>query len=281
VRFLIPGATVALITKVRQWKAAGKRVVFRNHQSCPARGYLQRMDFFDQCGIRIEEDFRRHAPRKRFVEVKQIAHGAKRSVTDLSADIADCFFPDEDPECWETGETGAYGYVEFAVSELANNVLQHSRSTGYLAAQYYPSSDLVRIGIADYGIGIRESLRGSPFEAQAASDVDAVRLALEPRVSGKEHLELIPGTSVNRGMGLTYLRELSEKADGEFLVLSDSGYYSFSEVGSIAREYRFQGTFCALSVTRVNAGRYRRLLQEAKRRFGLTSEPATYSGLFL
>ncbi|HEX9938802.1 MAG TPA: ATP-binding protein [Longimicrobium sp.] len=214
------------------------------------------------------------------MEIKKIAHGAPRSVTDLAGDVASCFFPDDDVDGWETGEIGAWGYVEFAISELGNNVLQHSRSTGYLAAQYYPSADLVRIGIADLGIGIRDSLKGSPFERTASSDLDAVRVALKPRVSGKEHLETVPGTAVNRGMGLTFLRELSEKARGDFLVLSGNGYYSLSRDGSIAGRCGFQGTFCALAVTREEAGRYSRLLAEAKRQFDVTPEPATYSGLF-
>jgi hypothetical protein len=281
VRFLIPGAIVALITKVRHWTGTGVRVRMRNHLTCPGTRYLQRMDFFNQCGIGIDEGFRRHAPGNRFVEVKQIAHGADRNVTDLSADIAGCFFPEEDDdEAWERGEAGACGYVEFAISELGNNLLQHSKAVGYLSAQYYPTADLVRIAIADCGIGIRKSFANSPFASEAGSDREAVLLALKPRVSSKEHLEVIKGTAVNRGVGLTFLRELAASAKGSFLVLSGNGYYSSGKQGTIAERCGFQGTFCALSVKRSEADRYSRLLNDAKRQLGLTSEPATYSGLF-
>lgn len=281
VRLLIPGAIVALITKVRHWHSAGVRVRMRNQLTCPIRRYLQRMDFFKQCGVRIPEDFHRREPANRFVEVKKIAYDAVRSVTELSAEIAGVFFPEEDDDdAWERGEAGAYGYVEFAISELGNNVLQHSRAVGYLAAQYFPSDDLVRIGIADCGIGIRKSFEGSPFAVKAGSDTAAVLLALEPRVSSKEHLEVVRGTAVNRGVGLTFLRRLTASAGGSFLVLSGSGYYSSDAPGTIAPSCAFQGTFCALTVKRSEAERYGRLLSDAKQELGLTSEPATYSGLF-
>lgn len=283
VEFWIPGAVVGLITKARAWRDAGKEVHARNFgpSRCPASKYLQRMDFFRHCGIHIKEDFNRHGARNRFVALTPIAYGASRSVTQLANDIAGVFFPDEDTEeAWESGEVGAYGYVEFAISELGNNVLQHSKASGYLMAQYYPNGDTVRIGIADFGIGIRRSFQENSAPFAAADDIQAVQLALQPRVSSKEHLELRPGTAVNRGMGLTFLRELSLAAKGNFLVLSGNGYYSLTKEGTLAARAGFQGTFCALSVRRAEAESYSRLLMEAKQRFGLLSEPATYPGLF-
>jgi hypothetical protein len=248
VRFLIPGATVAILAKVRSWLKPGRSGDVPKPQELRGERLPPAMDFFKLAGVPIEEEFERHPRRHRFVELQRISHDAARSVPELSADVAECFFPEEDQDAWETGESGAWGYVEFAVSELANNVLQHSRSRGYLAAQYCPRSDRVRIAIADCGIGIRRSFRGSPFEAQAASDLDAVRLALRPRVSGKEHLETVPGTSVNRGMGLTFLHELSRRANGSFRVISGSGCYRLEGDGTLPAGSEFQGTFCALSV---------------------------------
>lgn len=112
-------------------------------------------------------------------------------------DLADC----EDPLL-----TGPFDLVEYAASELINNVLQHAEGSGYVAAQVYPKSGLVRISVADSGIGIRQSFQQNrpPFWDDAMTDLDSVRTALQPKVSSRMHLSSgWGGSGVNAGVGLS------------------------------------------------------------------------------
>jgi len=53
VTFWTPGALVLLLAKARHWHSRKMRVVFLNCKTCPALRYLQRIDFFSQCGIQL------------------------------------------------------------------------------------------------------------------------------------------------------------------------------------------------------------------------------------
>ena len=219
VRFYTPGALVLLLAKVQWWEAKGKTVRFEKCESAPAFGYLQRIDFFSQTGIALPEKFKRHAASGRFVELRRIGGEGAESVEQLSTGIAECIFPDanvEDPE-----ESGLFDLLQYSVSELANNVRQHSRSRGFAMAQYTGRTDLIRVAIADSGIGIARSFteNGSPFWKEGMSDADGIELALRPKVSSKGHLTTAWGESINAGVGLTLLKEFAERTEGNLLDL--------------------------------------------------------------
>jgi hypothetical protein len=67
-----------------------------------------------------------------------------------------------------------------ALSELGANVMQHSHSSGVVAAQVYSNGDLC-LAIGDAGIGFRKSFAGSRYNP--AGDVEALDLALLQDVS--------------------------------------------------------------------------------------------------
>jgi len=59
-------------------------------------------------------------------------------------------------------------------------------STGgraYVCAQFFQARNLVRIAVADDGIGIRGSFINTTREADAGTADAAIRLALQPQVS--------------------------------------------------------------------------------------------------
>ena len=78
--------------------------------------------------------------------------------------------------------------IQYAFNELLENALTHARRAGYgdasvwVACQYYPSNDLVRLGVVDNGCGFLETLRGHPALRQP-THLAAILAALQPRVS--------------------------------------------------------------------------------------------------
>ena len=119
VTFWTPGALVSLLAKVHCWDRQNKVVGFENYDKCPAFRYLQRINFFSIFGVRMSENFRRHDPGSRFVELRRIGGEGAVDIAELSTDIAYCISPDadfEDPE-----QSGLFDLIEYSVSELASN----------------------------------------------------------------------------------------------------------------------------------------------------------------
>lgn len=283
--FWSPGALVLLLAKVESWRGKNKRVVFHNCKECPAFRYLQRINFFAVCGLQMAEDFRRHDAGSRFVELRRIGGQGSASVAELSTDIAHCLSPDaanvDDPE-----ESGLFDVIEYSVSELALNVNQHAKATGFAMAQYTPRTDLVRVAIADHGIGILRSFteNGSPVCKPGWTDADAIGAALQPKVSSKLHLPSPWGEPVNAGVGLTLLRELCIQTDGHFFLTSGNGVF-LQMAGRGQPQPKmlpsyFQGTICVLAFVRGQISNYPELMHKAKQSLGLLPSSEKFGSLF-
>ncbi|MCE5196123.1 MAG: hypothetical protein LLG09_03200 [Negativicutes bacterium] len=106
------------------------------------------------------------------------------------------------------------------LSEVCQNVPQHSGDFGIVAAQSYRSKKTggrsIHFAIADLGIGLRGSLsvrhpvRDWPDEA-------VIRYALQPGVSGTNE--------TGRGLGLTQVVKALEHLNGVFYLRSGNGLY--------------------------------------------------------
>ena len=285
VSFWSPGALVLLLAKVESWRGQNKRVVFHNCKECPAFRYLQRINFFAVCGLQMAEDFRRHDAGSRFVELRRIGGQGSASVAELSTDIAHCISPDaaevDDPE-----QSGLFDVIEYSVSELALNVNQHAKAPGFAMAQYTPRTDLVRVAIADHGIGVLRSFtdNGSPVCQPGWTDADAIVTALQPKVSSKLHLRSPWGDPVNAGVGLTLLRELCIQTGGHFFLASGNGVF-LQMAGKGQPQPKmlpsyFQGTICVLAFVRAQISNYPELMQKAKQSLGLLPSSEKFGSLF-
>lgn len=92
------------------------------------------------------------------------------------------------------------------ISELAQNVVDHSTAAGFVAAQTYRGARrrFVSLSVADTGIGLRASLSERFAEASEWSDVDVITNALRPEFS----------RFASRGMGLHFVTRACLKLDG-------------------------------------------------------------------
>ncbi len=227
-------------------------------ETCGIRDYLRRMNLLRLCGWEDgEESFARRDPSGRFVPLEEIPH----RVEDLGARIAACIAPGG--EDYESPNAGLYDAAWYLITEMANNVRQHSRGVGFVAAQTTPWDGFVRISIADCGCGIPRSLKEAGFPwAQDLADESIIEQSMAARVSSK-------GQPSNEGVGLTLSSRIVDLMGGHMLVASGGGSVirgkdSVLKKGRFANGARFLGTLVAISFRRSEAADFDSKLHQAK-----------------
>lgn len=174
-------------------------------------GYLERMKLFEMLGVKSGITINESDPSGRFIPLTQIKISSEqtRFVTDMMP-----LLHLEDP-----GQAEAIRYV---VSELIRNVIEHSQSPNgaIVAAQYHKKSNIIRIGIADTGVGIKKTINQSHV---AWSDGAALKLALTPGVTGTTSKE--GGTMDNAGAGLFFIKSIAANNRNFFMLYSGKALY--------------------------------------------------------
>lgn len=172
--------------------------------------YFVRMGLLKLLNISSDVVIKEHEAAGRFIPLTQIrtAEEQTRFITDMIPLLH-----------LEPEQAKTLGYI---VSELVRNVIEHADSeTGAIVcAQYYAKSNSIRIGIADTGKGIKETItRAHP----ADSDLEAIRLALMPGITGTTARE--GGTEQNAGAGLFFIKSIANVNRDFFVIYSGTGFY--------------------------------------------------------
>ena len=223
-RKVTPAGLTTLVATVVRWRRERRTVELCGLRECPILAYLQRMDVLNACGVEMTETFMRHESTGRFVPVKLVGV----DVTELGRQIAGCLAPGG--EDYDHPMAGLYDISNYVITETANNARQHSAGLGYAAAQLTRAEAMVRIAVADNGMGILRSLQLVEFpESDRMSDTNAILKALQPRVSSK------PGDP-NEGVGLTLVANLTRLAKGWLVIVSGAGVVSISRDGRIVSD---------------------------------------------
>jgi len=185
-----------------------------------SRHYFVRMGLFELLGIPTDITITEHEPAGRFIPLTQI-----RSSEELTRFIAEMI-----PLLHlEAEQAKTIGYI---VSELVRNVLEHAEAPhgAVLCAQYYKKSNSIRIGIADTGVGIKATVVRSH---SAESDLEAIRLALMPGITGTTRRE--GGTEQNAGAGLFFIKSIASVNRDFFVVYSGTGLYKLLKKSAVRR----------------------------------------------
>ncbi len=261
-RRVTPAGLAGLGAAVHRWKRNGRTVPFRGLGQCEITGYLQRMDLFRVCGVDLPEDSRRHDAKGRFVSLRLVDH----PVEQMGHEMAACLAPGG--EDWEHPMSSLYEMAWYVLTEAGNNIRQHSAGTGFAAAQVNRQEGLVRLALADNGMGILGSFRnaGLPWSA-GMDDASAIVRALEPRVSCKPN-------DPNEGVGLTLVSELARLTKGWLLIVSGSGILQISaggavKVSTLPNSGYYHGTLFTLTLAQESARGFSELLHDAKIQAGL------------
>jgi anti-sigma regulatory factor (Ser/Thr protein kinase) len=96
--------------------------------------------------------------------------------------------------------------IKYVITELVRNVLEHAVSPvgAMVCAQYFSKTERLSLGVADFGVGIRESI--GTFH-HAPTDLEAIHLALRPGVTGAT--ARLGGNAQNAGAGLFFTKSIA------------------------------------------------------------------------
>jgi ABC-type transporter Mla MlaB component len=257
-----PAGVAALVATVVRWQKQGRRVTFEGLRKCPILGYLQRMDALSACGVNIPEDFSRHDSQGRFLPVRLV----DSQVEKMGREIAACLAPGGDE--FDHPMAGLYDFSFYVLTEVANNIRQHSSGVGYATAQSSRHEGYVRLALADSGMGIRGSFQhaGYPW-SETIDDAGAIAKALESRVSCK-------CGDPNEGVGLTLVSQLAKLSGAWLLIVSGSGVLRISPKGGYSLSQLpeggyYQGTLMTMVVPQKAPSDFAKMLNEAKVQAGL------------
>lgn len=228
--------------------------------------YAARMHLFEHLGITYTQQQQEHEEAGRFLPVTQIIR--RDQIGPVIGDISAMLHLQDDAE--------SLAAVQYCVSELLRNVLEHSGSPegAYVCAHRYTTGTTrrVSIAVADCGNGIRYHLgRAHPEAAQ--NDAVALKLAMRPGVTGA--IPGLYGTPDNAGAGLYITRSIAKGTGGYFFLASGNAGFrqrrSTSEDQQVTLHYDafddprhdlwsfrapWQGTIVALEIRTDHIGDY-------------------------
>jgi len=178
--------------------------------------YLARMDFLSagvfDVASRLDEKllYRRSSFSNRVIEVTDIPGRERESVRAIAGVIA--VFRKRARHILKYWlNTEIIDYFVTVISEVCQNIFEHSLDSGYLAMQTYSvgSEHVVRLVIMDSGIGIRESFSAREELASLAGS-HVIEKALTTPISSKRRF----------GYGLCQVNAIIEKLKGSIYIRS-------------------------------------------------------------
>jgi anti-sigma regulatory factor (Ser/Thr protein kinase) len=211
--------------------------------------YLHRMDFF-KAGIfdvteRLDDKLllKRSSFSRRVIEITEIPNKERESVRVISSIVG--VFRKRAAHIlkhWLTDRV--VDYFVTVISEICQNVFEHSLDSGYLAMQTYTAGkeQVVRLCISDSGIGIEKSFENSGVRYDSPANL--IELALTTPISSKREF----------GYGLSQVHAIVEKLKGSIYFRSGaasvSSLYHRKTAGS---SYLFLkndlGAFCGTQIS--------------------------------
>lgn len=193
---------------------------------------------------------------------------ASGDVDRIASEISRCTLPDTHPE------DDVYRLLQYAAGELLSNAKYHSGGRAFVSAQFFPARNLVRIAVADDGMGIRQSFLATSREGEADTADNAIRLALQPQVSSallRPNPNPYAGRN-HRGVGLSITRILAEKAFGQLTIATEDGWFDEIRGKEQVRPYPpvfLPGTLVAVTLHRDQIADYAAMHASAMSEIGM------------
>lgn len=177
-----------------------------------SRHYFERMGLFKTLGIESGIQIQEHESSGRFVPISvvRVEDELDRAIKNIVPMLHLSGYP-------EQAKT-----LMYIIYEIARNVIEHAESKygGVICAQYYPDKNKIRVGIADYGLGIRTTIKRSHH---AETHLEAIGLALRPGITGTTNKPT--GTAQNAGAGLFFTKSIARINEDYFWIYSGDTAY--------------------------------------------------------
>ena len=201
----------------------GKSNIYCEKLEATSKHYLERMGLFKLLGLKSNIKVKEHESAGRFIPLTQIKDS--QALTKFITEMIPLLHLE--PKQVEP--------IRYIISELARNVLEHSQSDNgaILSAQYYKKSNTIRIGIVDTGVGIKETISKSHH---ASTDLEAIKLALTPGITGTTHKE--GGTEFNAGAGLFFIKSIAKVNRDFFMIYSGKAMYKLLKDDSSKKQIK-------------------------------------------
>ncbi len=191
------------------WRRQGKSIDAKNLSG--HMRYAARMHLFDHLAIDYHPPQVEHEEAGRFLPIRQVA--GQRDIGPVIGDISALLHLEDEPE--------SLAAVQYCVSELLRNVLEHSGSAegAFVCAHRYiaKGTPRVSIAVADCGRGIPDHLGAVNPEALQSDEI-ALGLSMRPGVTGAQPGPY--GTTDNAGAGLFITRCIAKGTGGYFCLVS-------------------------------------------------------------
>ncbi|MBW3637053.1 MAG: hypothetical protein KY445_11430 [Armatimonadetes bacterium] len=199
------------------WRGKGRQVRVENLGA--KANYAARMGLFDHLGVEFSSGHTAHEEAGRFLPLQQIERPAQ--IGGVIGDISAMLHLEGDSE--------SLAAVQYCVSELLRNVLEHSTSPegAFVCANRYNNPNKrspcrVTIAVADCGQGVASHLSHSYPEALKDDEV-ALGLAMRPGITGA--IPGLYGSLSNAGAGLFFTRCIAKGTGGYFFISSGQAAY--------------------------------------------------------
>ena len=178
--------------------------------------YLYRMDFFKQGLFDIRDDLdekfflKRSALSKSVIEITDIPVKERESVKAIST-VLSVFRKRASHILKYWINDTIVDYFVTVISEICQNVYEHSMDSGFLSMQTYSygNRQIVRLVISDSGIGIRDSFTSRP-DISFSSPAHLIEMTLTTNISSKRDF----------GYGLSQVNTIVEKLNGNIFFRS-------------------------------------------------------------
>jgi signal transduction histidine kinase len=127
--------------------------------------------------------------------------------------------------------------------ELLTNGFDHGKSEVgcFVCAQWYPRIKIIRVSVADGGIGIMTSLNNYG-KYRVSSHSDAIRKAVEKGVTTR--------TQKTGGIGLTFVKKYIRANGGLLTIITGDAKVNFypNKIEEKSHEYNFDGTIVDIKI---------------------------------
>ncbi len=216
VNFIEPYSMVSFLLLGRNYlRKRGGKIKLVNIP-VPIHQYLSRMDFFEKEIFQIDEPLdekmflRRNRESRRLIELIEIPNKERKGVQVISSAIK--LFRQRASLILKYWMSDAVvDYFVTVISELCQNIFEHSLDTGFLAIQTYRtgSENIARLVISDSGIGILKSFE-SRSDLEYSTPAELIEMTLTKPISSKRDF----------GYGLCQVNTIVERLKGSLFIRS-------------------------------------------------------------